>query len=132
MPRGDRLGEHPSLLSSMDRRAPHPKVTEPGRSPRRIEVETDPQDLPAPRGRHPVHKIELLDRIHHEGDAGSQLGRPCQTCNGGPVDSRIGHDDIADRRIQVVAFGEPQCLGQGVGQHPGVTVQRENSVEDRA
>ena len=94
-----------------------------------VEVHADPDRLRAGHaGRGLLDHVQVVGAVHHHADrgrGGRVAGQPGQRR---PVRGRIGHHDV----VAGPAGGQPQRLGQGVGQHAPEAGHPQHPLDERA
>lgn len=122
----DRPGQGGDLLRGVRGRAARPEVhPAPGQPQRRVELDAHPHrwavDPDVGGG-----EVEVLRAVDHEGHPGGQALVGPEPGERRAVDAGVPDDDVLD------LLGEPQRLGQGVGEDPGVPGGRQGAPHDLA
>ena len=120
----DGSGETGDVDGVEQRRSADADVTERGRAPGGVRVDRDAHLAARGRGGDGVQKVQLRRVVDHD----RHPRRGALVCREAGERRAIGrgvaHDDV------VMGLGEPQRLGQCVGQQPRVAGQRKRGVED--
>jgi hypothetical protein len=102
----------------------HPAAGHPQRG---VDVEADPQRRPLPRRRDRVDQVEVVRRVDHQRDARGRGLVGGQLAQRRSVDRGVGHHDV--RADRVLLGGQPQGLGERIGEHTGEAVAGEDPAQ---
>ena len=122
--------ERDGLLDRMDGRPQHSEIAECGQAQRGIEIDGDANRFSSVGCAHRVDQVEVRDRVDQNCNPLQRLGIGTQIGDGATVGARIAQQYVVDTRAVSVVGGQPDGLGQVVGQNAHDGLHPHQCIDD--